>query len=170
MNSIIKKTFFLLLFRNVDSSCLIISSIVQISPVINQIDQIFFLLVWQPFIYYRMTLLRFFFKHIVFVSLVLKIFLAIARTPQVVALHHSALFNRFLPRWIMSFQSELLFISIHFLFLWRFSQAHAGQREMSCSIPLFSLLGYVWEQVGQQIGFRYNVITIDLPLTKEADQ
>lgn len=36
--------------------------------------------------------------------------------------------------------------------------------------PPYSLLGYVWEQVGQQIGFRYNVIIIDLPVMKEADR
>lgn len=35
--------------------------------------------------------------------------------------------------------------------------------------PRFSLLGYVWE-VGHQIGFRYNVIIIDLPVVKEADR
>lgn len=86
-------------------------------------------------------------------------------------LHYSCCpsFNTFLPLWIMSFQPERLFIPIHFSFLWRFSWAEAST-EGSSSVLLFSLLGYVWEYVGQQIGFRCNVIIIDLLVAKEADR
>lgn len=51
-----------------------------------------------------------------------------------------------------------------------FMKIQSSGSEGSSSIPLFGLLGYVWEQVGQQIGFGYNVIIIDLPVVKEADR
>lgn len=92
-----------------------------------------------------------------------------ASTGCCITLPPPPLFNRFLPLWIMSFQAESLFILIHSSFLWRFSRAEACAGGSS-SAPLFSLLGYVWEQLGQQIGFRYNVIIIDLPVAKEADR